>query len=114
MRADALALLSLVLATSPALALEDHLSCEPAAVQKFRISGNHKRLRLRATFTPATGFTFDPTVNGLYLELAYEPEADPANVAQAASLAASRFRHSGQGFSTATPPVRRPASSCSR
>ena len=70
----------LLLATAwsvPALA-ESSLSCDSGSVRSLHVSPGRSRVNLIAELDPSPGF--DPMANGLTLDLAYEPEADPANI----------------------------------
>ncbi len=86
-------LLAAMLLALPAAA-EPPRSCASGRA-KVAVSKDLTRLRLRGAISPDAAF--DPVANGLVLEVAFEPEADPANTAWSAMLPAAGFQASGRG-----------------
>src|SRR5207247_4677346 len=65
-------------------AAETPLNCTQGTVRKIAVSADKTGVRFRGDCTPPPGF--DPSTGGLSLELAYEPEADPANIIYTVTL----------------------------
>jgi hypothetical protein len=79
-----LAVLALVTTGGPAAAVPHPLCEGTGAVEKMSLTARGTRLRFRAMYTPPAGF--DPAAAGLTIDVAYEPETDPANDAYTATL----------------------------
>ncbi len=77
-------LLALVATAVPARAVPQPLCDGTGTIEKMSLTARGTRLRLRAVYTPPAGF--DPAATGLTLDVAYEPETDPANDAFTAVL----------------------------
>lgn len=70
--------------------------CSQGTVKRIMVKADGTRIKLRGRFD--IPLDFDPTVNGLRLDLIYEPETDPANVLYSAVLPASGFEATHGGF----------------
>ena len=83
-----------LVAAAPATAGEARFSCADAAVTRlaFTPPGPTQRFRLRATYPAAA---LDPAMNGLTIDLAYEPETDPANDVYNVTIPAAGFELQG-------------------
>jgi len=63
--------------------------CAPAGVLRLGVTPLREHLRFSGEFPIPPGF--DPLVDGLGVEVSYEPETDPTNVVLIAQLPASGF-----------------------
>ncbi len=91
------------IAGSAVSAAEPGFNCVPAAVKRLTFSRSGDALTFRATFPPPPGNDFDPTIDGLWLEVSYEPETDAANVLRSVTLPPASFRHLPHAFAYSDP-----------
>jgi hypothetical protein len=85
----------LLLAAGAARA-EMPLNCGAGTLKKLAVTAGGARLTIAGTLAPGPGF--DPAAGGLTVELAYEPETDPANTFWHVMLPAEGFQARARGW----------------
>ena len=94
MRSATFPLLAALLTTLPAGAAEVPRSCA-SGTAKVSVSKDLTRMHIRGVISPA--LDFDPVANGMTIEVAYEPEADPANLVYTVTLPNTGFTLTPRG-----------------
>lgn len=84
----------IVLAALTASAQEAPYQCTAGTLRRLTATSDGTRLRGRFDIPP----DFDPTVNGMQIDLVYEPETDPANLLRSFDLPASGFVATRGGY----------------